>query len=110
MALPKFIIYRALFELGWDVTYGPTFLYNRPDLYAQDRQYQMMHSVSAYNRMPGFKQRLDVSGIGKYTGTAIQIINDGVTWIDNIVQQLEIKKELEDDLANIVEFREQSSK
>lgn len=106
LAFPKFIIHKALFDLGWDVTHGPTFLYNRPDLYVKDRCYQMMHSVSVYKRMPGSTPRLDGPELGRYNKTTTQIITDGANWIDSIVQQAKVKKELQEDLDHIIEFRD----
>lgn len=107
LALPKFLIHLALFDLGWDVNYGPSYLYNREDIYVKGQYYQIMHSISAYIRVPDFRHRLDAPGTGMYTRAVTQLINDGVIWIDETVENPEISRELQTDLTSIVEFREQ---
>ena len=106
LALPKFIIHQALFHLGWRVNYGPTFLYNRDDKWEKNKKYQIMHSVSVFERIPDFRQRLDNPGAAEYIQTATKIINDGVTWVDDIVNASSIEDELSEDLNNIVNFRD----
>jgi len=106
LALPKFLIHSVLFDMGWDVTYSPIYLYNRGDIYHANRQYQIMHSVSVYTRMSDFGRRLDEPGIGQYARTVDRVINEGVTWVDEIVQRPAVQRALMQDLRDIVEFRD----
>ena len=107
LAFPKYIIHRALFKLGWEVKPGPIYLYNRDYKREINRQYQIMHSISVYKRIPDFEQRLDVLEISKYTNMVTQLVSNGVSWIDDLVKMSDIKKSLEEDLMNIVKFRDQ---
>ena len=107
LALPKFLIADALFNLGWEVTSGPTYLYNRQDKREQDRTYQMMHMISVYRRIPDAKRRLDNPQVSKYTTAITQLINNGIQWIDALVENPNTINLLESDLENIIEFREQ---
>ena len=104
LAVSKFLIDLAVNRLGWRVTHGPIYLYNRPDPHGSDEQYQMMHSVSVYERIPDFGERLDTPGSGLYTRTASQIINDGVEWIETMLETPDVREEVEGDLARVIEF------
>jgi len=110
LALPKVMIHLALFRLGWDVTYGPVYVYSRDDAYHENRQYQIMHSVSVYRRIRDFGRRLDEPGAGQYARIVTQIANEGVVWVDDIVQQPEVRRELAQDLRRIVESRDRFRK
>ena len=55
LAVPKYFIHKALHDLGWELDYGPTFLYNRPDKFTNE-QYTMMHSVAVFKRIPNFEK------------------------------------------------------
>jgi hypothetical protein len=107
LAFTKFIIHQALFTLGWKVTYRAIYLYNRDNKWNVGQKYQIMHSVSVYERIPGFGQRLDQAGITQYIQTATQVIKGGMKWVENIIQQSEIRQLLIQDLESIVEFRNQ---
>ena len=109
LALPKFIIHRALFDFGWQVTCGPTYLYNRDDRWVENKRYQIMHTVSIYERIPDFQQSLDVPSTGQYIQSVTQLVNDGVEWVDNVIES-ETKRELQEDLKKIVELRDQHQK
>ncbi len=105
VALPKFMIYQALFELGWQVTCGPTYLYNRDDRWMENKQYQIMHTVSVYERIPNFQKRLDAPSAGQYIQLVTQLVNDGVEWVDDVIANPDINRELKEDLEGIVELR-----
>lgn len=107
LAFPKFIIYRSLFHFGWQVTYGPTYLYNRDDKWEEDKQYQIMHSVSVFERIPGFGERLDETGDEEYARAVTKIVNDGIMWVDRFIEDTQTKRELTEDLSEIVQFRDQ---
>ena len=107
LAFPKYIIHQALFHLGWEIVPGPVFLYNRDYKREIGRQYQIMHSVSIYKRITNFRETLDGLEISKYTYIVTQLVNNGVKWIDNIMGDSDIKRTLEEDLSNIVKFRDQ---
>lgn len=107
LSLPKFIIHHVLFDLGWETNYGPIFLYNRPDRYKQ-RDYQMMHSVSVFKRIKDFKLRIDQPSIGQYVQAVTKVVEKGTTWVEQHIEPSEVKSELESDLNNIVEYRDQS--
>jgi hypothetical protein len=104
LAVPKYMIHLAIFQLGWSVSHGPTYLYNRPDPHGSNEQYQMMHSVSVYERIPDFQQRLDAPSSGLYSHAATGIINDGAEWIEAILDNPTVMEEIEKDLADVVEF------
>lgn len=108
LALPKFIIYRSLFHFGWTVTQSPTFLYNREDRWQENKQYQIMHSVSVFKRIPEFGQRLDDPGTLEYSRAVTKIVADSILWVDEMVKDDEIREQLRIDLENIVAFRDQS--
>ena len=106
VALSKFIIHEALFRLGWKVTCGPTYLYNR-DYRRENRQYQIMHTVGVYERIPGFQENLDVPSMDQYIQSVTQLVNDEIKWVDDIVENFDILQELQEDLRVIVELRDQ---
>lgn len=107
IALPKYILQYALFQLGWSVQNGPIYLYNRPDRYNSQKSYQIMHSVSVFQRVPDFSQRLDSPGVEQYMHEATKIATGGVTWVDELVGNLDIQSALESDLEEILAFRSQ---
>lgn len=110
IALPKFVIRQALFHLGWNVTYGPTYLYNRDDKWVEDKRYQMMHTVSVYERIPDFGQRLDAPNLGQYVQPVTQLVTDGVKWVEEAIDNPDIQQELAEDLRQIVEWRDRQRK
>ncbi len=107
IALPKFIIHEALFRFGWKVTCGPTYLYNRDYRREKNRQYQIMHTVSVYERIPGFGKSLDTPHTNQYTQSVTQLISDQIKWIDEIIREPDIERELEEDLNQIIKLRDQ---
>ena len=109
LALPKFMIHRALYDYGWRVTCGPTYLFNRDDIWEKNKQYQMMHTVSVYERIPGFRERLDDRSQEQYNQSVTQLLNDGVEWVDDIIES-NMKRQLKEDLKKIVELRDQRQK
>ena len=110
VALPKFMIQEVLFKLGWTVTSGPTYLYNRDDKWDEKKQYQIMHAVSVYKRIPDFQQRLDHPGPGEYIETVTKLVKDGVQSVDEAIKNSDITRELAEDLKHIVELRNQHQK
>ena len=106
LALPKFMIYRALHDHGWQVTCGPTYLYNRDDRWEENKRYQIMHTVLVYERIPDFEQRLDVPNTGQYMQSVTQLVNDGIEWVDDVIENSDINRELKEDLKKIVELRD----
>ena len=107
LALPKFIIHETLFSLGWKVTCGPTYLYNR-DYSREDKQYQIMHTIGVYERIPDSRERLDFPQ-SQYIQSVTQLINNGVEWIDNIIKDPDVCRQLKQDLTKIVELRKARS-
>ena len=107
VAFPKYMIHRALFEFGWKVTSGPTFLYKRAYRREENKQYQIMHTVSVYERIPDFQQSLNTPSTSQYIESVTQLVNDGVKWVDDAIGNPNINQELEEDLKQIVELRDQ---
>ena len=107
VALTKFMINKALFGLGWKVTCTPTYLYNRDYKREENKQYQIMHTVSVYERIPNFQQSLDALSMNQYIQSVTQLVNDGIKWVDGIIENPDINRELENDLNQIVELRNQ---
>ena len=110
LALPKFMIHRALYDYGWQVTSGPTYLFNRDNKWKKNKPYQMMHTVSTYERIPDFQQRLDAPSTGQYMQSVIQLVEAGVKWVDDVIENSDINRELEEDLKEIIELRDQHQK
>ena len=107
IALPKFIIHEALFRFGWKVTCGPTYLYNRDYKREENRQYQIMHTVSVFKRIPGFGKSLDTPYTNQYSQSVTQLIRDQIKWVDKIIGDPDIARELEEDLNQIIKLRDQ---
>ena len=107
VALPKFMIHEASFAHGWQVTCGPTYLYNRDNRWNGNKHYQIMHTVSVYERIPGFQQSLDAPSTGQYIQSVTQLVNDGVKWVDDVVEDPNVRQELREDLKQIVKLRDQ---
>ena len=105
VALPKFIIDLALRQFGWRVTCGPTYLYNRDDRWVENKQYQIMHTVSVYERI---LKRPDMRSEDQYIQAVTQLVNNPVKWVDKILTP-ERKQELEEDLKQIINFRNSRS-
>ena len=69
----------------------------------------MMHTVSVYERIPGFRERLDDRSQEQYNQSVTQLLNDGVEWVDDIIES-NMKRQLKEDLKKIVELRDQRQK
>ena len=110
VALPKFVIHQALFDLGWHVTCGPTYLYNRDDKWEEDKRYQIMHTVAVYERITNFGQRLDAPSSAQYIRTVTQLVKNGVKWVEEAIDKPDIQQELAEDLRQIVEWRDRQRK
>lgn len=110
ISLPKYILHHALFHLGWVVQHEPTYLYDRPDKYKPSKNYQIMHSVSVFKRIPNFHERLDAPGVEAYMHEAIRIAENSVKWVDDSVMAPDIERTLESDLQEIIAFRSQYAK
>ena len=109
LALPKFMIHRALYDYGWQVTSGPTYLFNRDNKWKKNKPYQMMHTVSTYERIPDFQQRLDAPSTDQYMQSVIQLVEAGVKWVDDVIKP-DKERKLQEDLKEIVELRDQHQK
>ena len=109
LALPKLMIHRALYDYGWQVTCGPTYLFNRDNKWEKDNPYQMMHTVSTYERIPNFQQRLDAPSIGQYMQSVTQLVEAGIKWVDDVIKP-DKERKLQEDLKEIVELRDQHQK
>ena len=109
VALFKFIIHIALSTmLGWTVTSGPTYLYNREDKYVENKQYQIMHTVSVYERIPNIQERLDDPSRSEYVQSVTELVNGKVQWVDELlIENTNIVRKLEEDLKQIIDFRNQ---
>lgn len=109
LAVPKYLIYLAVFRLGWRVHHGPTYLYSRPDPRGTDDRYHMMHSVAMFERIPNFEGHLDTPGTGLYNSAALKILTDGVEWIEEMLVNPTVREEVERDLADVVEYVERTN-
>lgn len=107
LAIPKLMIKRALLDFGWEVDHGETYIFHRDDKWKDNKQYQIMHTISVYKRISNSSEQLDAFKMEQYFQSVTQLINDGIQWIDGIVENSNIKQELEEDLIQIVEFRDQ---
>ena len=102
-ALPKFMIYRALEDYGWQVTCGPTYLYNRDDKWVENKQYQIMHTVSVCERISSFRKDPDDR---QYIQAVTQLVEAGVEWVDDVIKP-DKERKLQEDLKEIVGLRDQ---
>ena len=109
IALPKYIIHTALHKFGWEITSGPTYLFNR-DYRREKKQYQIMHTVSVCERIPNFQKRLDVPNMDQYTRLILQLAEVEFKRVDRVLENLDINQELEEDLKKIIELRNQHQK
>ena len=109
LALPKFIIHRALHDYGWQVNCGPTYLFNRDNKWKKNKPYQMMHTVSTYERIPDFQQRLDTPSTGQYMQSVTQLVETGVKWVDDTIEP-DTERKLQENLKKIVELKNQHQK
>ncbi len=109
IALPKYIIHTALHQFGWEITSGPTYLFNR-DYRREEKQYQIMHTVSVCERIPNFQQSLDAPSTRQYIQSVTQLVKAGVKWVDDAIENSDINRELEEDLKRIVELRNRHQK
>ena len=108
VALFKFIIHKALSStLGWTVTPGPTYLYNRDDKWKENEQYQIIHTVSAYKRIPNFQKRLDDPGRSEYIQSVTKLVNDRIQRVEQVIADPDVMHELAEDLKEITELRNQ---
>lgn len=108
VALFKFIIHKALSStLGWTVTPCPTYLYNRDDKWKENEQYQIMHMVSIYKRIPNFQKRLDDPGRSEYIQSVTKLVNDKILWVEQVIDDPNVRRELAEDLKEIIELRNQ---
>ena len=105
LALPKFIIQRALYNHGWEVTPGPTYLFHRDNKWDKNKPYQIMHAISVYKRIQGFRERVDVPNTNQYIRSVTQLINNGVEWVDSVIKSPGIHRLLKEDLRQIVALR-----
>ena len=64
-----------------------------------------MHTVSVYERIPNFQKSLDAPSAGQYFQLVTQLVNDGVEWVDDVIENPDINRELKEDLERIVELR-----
>ena len=107
VAFFKYLIDKALStDLGWTVTSGPTYFYNRDDNEVENKQYQIMHAVSVYKRIPNFQKLPDDHNRAKYIQSVLEHVNAGVQWVDEIISDPNIEIKLEEDLKQIVKFRD----
>ena len=107
LALLKFIIQKALYDYGWEVTPEQTYLFHRDNKWDKNKPYQIMHAVSVYRRIPGFRKRVDIPNTDQYIRSVTQLISNQVEWVDSIIENPDINKELMENLKQIVEFRNQ---
>jgi hypothetical protein len=108
IALFKFIIHNALSPtLGWTVTPCPTYLYNRDDKWKGNEQYQIMHTVSVYKRIPNFQNRLDDPSRSEYIQSAVKLVNDRIQLVEQVIADPNVICELTEDLKEIIELRNQ---
>ena len=107
LAIPKYFIHKAIVDLGWDMEYGPTFLYNRPDQYTGGN-YVMMHSTAVFKRIPNFRQGLEASFVGRYIRAVTELLSTGHEWI-GIEDGSNYAKRLADDLNDIAVFRDKAA-
>lgn len=105
IGLPKYIIHEALFTLGWKVTCGPTFLYSRE--YKREKgQYQIMHTISHFERIPNFNESLDKPSTIDYFNSVTQLVKDTPIHVEKKVENPDICAELTDDLKQIRDLRD----
>lgn len=109
IALPKFIIQQDLFNRGWQVDPGPTYLFHRDNKWNKNKPYQIMHAVSACKRIPNFHKQVEGKKTGQYHRSVTKLINNGVEWVDSIIENPEFYQELKEHLNEIITLRKMRS-
>ena len=66
-----------------------------------------MHTVSVCERIPNFQQRLDVPNMDQYTRLIIQLAEVEFKRVDDVIKNPEINQELQENLDQIIELRDQ---
>lgn len=108
VALPKFVIEKALMDFGWEVVHETTYLYNRPP---ETRDYQIMHSIAIFKRLSSkSKDKLDRLIPKHYAHAVAELIKKGMIWVDDIIKEPGVSQDLQKELAAIVDFRDQIKK
>ena len=108
VGLLKYIIHQTLSsQLGWTVTSSPTYLYNREDKWDKNNPYQIMHTISIYKRIPNIQKRLDEPSRSEYVKSVTDLVNDRIQWVDQIIDDPNVMRELVLDLKEIIEVRDQ---
>ncbi len=109
LALLKFIIRTALYDSGWEVIPSSTYLFHRDNKWDKNNPYQIMHAVSVYKRIRGFRERDDVPNTSQYIQSVTQMIKNGVEWVDSVIKSPGIHQLLKEDLKQIVALRKMRS-
>lgn len=105
LALPKFIIQKALYDHGWEVTPHSTYLFHRDNKWDKNNPYQIMHAILVYKRIPDFQKRFDLPNTDQYIQSVTQLIDNGIVWVDGMIKNPRIHRELKEDLSKIVALR-----
>lgn len=108
LAFSKYIVEKALIELEWEITHENIYLYNRDDIFSATNRYQIMHSVAVCKRIQAGQDRLDLSRSNKYAQKVVDLIEKGVTWVEDLLDET-IEENLQSDLAEIIAFRDQQN-
>ena len=64
-----------------------------------------MHAVSICKRIPNFHKQSEDIKTSQYHRAVTKLINNGVEWVDSIVENPEFYKDLQEHLKEIVELR-----
>ena len=66
-----------------------------------------MHTVSVCKRIPNFQQRLDVPNMDQYIRLVLQLVKVEVEWVDDVIKNPDINRELQENIDQIIELRDQ---
>lgn len=109
VSVAKYIISIALQRFGWQVDYGPVYLYNRENLHKTGTKYQMMHSVAVFERMKPYSRRLDDPIVRLYGEASIKVAETLIEWVEDALQEPGLMEGLHDDVRAIIRFRDGKS-
>jgi hypothetical protein len=107
LALPKLIINAALFDMGWKVNYKQSYLYDRPDKYVPDKNYQMMHSVSVFERLPASPGFGAQSRADEYVRSIMSVVRGDIVSVEELIADPTLIASLQESWDQIVAFRDQ---
>jgi hypothetical protein len=106
LGVPKYLIDKAITDLGWFARFTKTFVYARPDIYEQGKKYHMMHTVAEFVRYPEPQPQLHNPRRKHYFQAVTDLVQLPIEDVDVALSNIPITATTEEDLNSIVTFRD----